>query len=105
MFEKALPEIGDGSRNSVVIFRLRGKSDLGTTFREIIARYAVRLRAVDKRLMIVSAADRVIEQLSVTGVVDIIGSDSIYPASEWPGAALEQTHDDADVWVRSRAPG
>lgn len=103
VFEKALPEVTDGSRNSVVILRLRGKSDLGTTFMEIIARYAIKLRDAGSRLMIVSAADRVIDQLSVTGVVDIVGSDSIYPADEWLGATLERAHHDADAWVRSRA--
>jgi SulP family sulfate permease len=84
VFEKALPEVTASSRNTVVILRLRGKSDLGSTFMEVVERYAVKLRATESKLVIVSASDRVIEQLAITGVTDVIGEDNIYPADELP---------------------
>jgi len=102
IFEKALPAVTADSSNSVVILRLRGKSDLGTTFMEIISRYARKLRQVDSKLMIVSAADRVIEQLSITGVTDLIGAENLYPSDEWLGATLTSAHQDAETWVESR---
>ena len=102
IFEKALPAITPDSSNSVVILRLRGKSDLGTTFMEIISRYARKLRQVESKLMIVSAADRVIEQLSITGVTDLIGAENLYPSDEWLGATLTRAHQDAETWVESR---
>ena len=86
----------------MVILRLRGKSDLGTTFMEVISRYALQLRAADSKLVIVSAAERVIEQLAVTGVTDIVGADSIYPSDEWVGATLARAHADATTWLSSR---
>lgn len=101
IFERELPLVTDTSRGSVVILRLRGKSDLGTTFMEIITRYAIKLRGVDSKLVIVSAADRVIEQLSVTGATDVIGSENIYPTDEWLGATIERAHTDAVAWVRN----
>lgn len=102
VFEKALPRITESSSNSVVILRLRGKSDLGSTFMEVISRYALRLRQEESKLVIVSAADRVIEQLSVTGVIDIIGSESVYPSDEWLGATLSRAYGDASAWVSER---
>lgn len=99
IFEKALPEVTPDSGNSVVILRLRGKSDLGTTFMEIIARYAMRLQQFGSKLMIVSAAPRVIEQLTITGVTGLIGDENVYPADEWLGGTLARAHEDASNWV------
>ena len=103
VFEKALPDATNNSRNTVVILRLRGKSDLGSTFMEVLERYAVKLRAVESKLVIVSASDRVIEQLAVTGVTALIGADNVYPADEWLGATLTRAHADALEWVSTRS--
>ncbi len=103
VFESALPRITESSRRSVVIIRLRGKSDLGSTFMEVISRYGIRLHAVDSKLMIVSASSRVIEQLDITGVTDIIGSENVYPSDEWLGATLARAHEDASAWIDARS--
>lgn len=102
ILEQALPEVTASSRNSVVILRLRGKSDLGSTFMEVIDRYAAKLAAVDAKLVIVSASERVIEQLLITGVTGRIGQENIYPADEWLGATLTRAHADAESWVSAR---
>lgn len=102
VFEQTLPDVTASSRHSVVILRLRGKSDLGSTFMDVIDRYAARLAAVDSKLVIVSASERVIEQLLVTGVTRRIGPENIYPADEWLGATLTRAHSDALTWVSSR---
>jgi SulP family sulfate permease len=102
VFEHALPEVAVSSRNSVVILRLRGKSDLGTTFMEIIERYALKLSQVGSKLVIVSAADRVIEQLVITGVTEVVGEENVYPSDEWLGATLERAYADARAWVDQR---
>lgn len=102
-FEEALPEVEESSRNSVVLIRLRGKSDLGTTFMEVLARYAQRLNKVGSKLILVSADDRVIEQLRVTGVAAIVGEENIYPADEWLGGTLKRAHGDALAWIRARS--
>jgi SulP family sulfate permease len=102
MFQEALPRVAEDSRNSVVILRLRGKSDLGTTFIEVLERYARRLNAVDSKLMLVSADDRVVEQLRVTGVIDVVGEENLYPADEWLGATVTRAHRDAVEWIEAR---
>lgn len=105
VFEAALPEATDASHNTVVILRLRGRSDLGTTFMDVIRRYAESLAANDSKLVIVSVDDRILEQLEVTGVAEVIGPDGIYAGHERVGAALHRAHRDGLAWVASNRPG
>ncbi len=55
VFESALPAPTDNSRNSVVILRLPGRTELGTTFTGVLERYARALTASGSKLVIVSA--------------------------------------------------
>ena len=110
VFELGLPASTDDSRNSVVILRLRGRSDLGTTFMDVLYRYAMSLMAADSKLVIVSANERIQEQLRVTGIIDLIGADNVYSGDERVGASLERAHSDAVAWVNAHrrsggAPG
>ena len=102
VFEAALPAIGEGSRNVVVILRLRGRSDLGSTFMDVLLRYARALAAVDSQLKIVSANERIIEQLEVTGVTAAIGANNVYPSDDRIGVAMVRAIADATAWVEAR---
>ena len=104
VFEEKLPEVTGESRNSVVILRLRGRSDIGTTFMDVLEKYARSLIDVDSRLMIVSASDRIQEQLEVTGVTAVVGRDGLYPSDERVGATLSRAFEDATQWVASNRP-
>ena len=105
VFEGALPAVQATSRDSVVILRLRGRDDLGSTVMDVLRRYAESLAAVGSRLVIVSANQRVQEQLAVTGVTEVIGAEAIYPGDERVGATLRRAHDDAVRWVAGRTGG
>jgi len=101
-FEAALPAVGPGSVGSVVVLRLRGRSDLGTTFMDVLNRYAQSLAMVGSKLMIVSANERIIEQMTVNGIVEVIGAENVYPGNERVGAATQRACADAQGWVDSR---
>lgn len=101
VFEAALPAIAPTSTHSVVILRLRGRSDLGTTFMDVLFRYGQALEAIDSKLMIVSADERILEQLDVTGITDLIGADNIYPSDERVGATIKRAWVDAVAWVEA----
>jgi sulfate permease, SulP family len=102
VFEAALPSVTPASRHSVVILRLRGRSDLGTTFMDVLHRYAVSLAAVQSKLVVVSANERIIEQLRVTGTSAVIGEANIYPVAERVGETLARAHADALDWIAAR---
>jgi len=99
VFEASLPAIGPTSTRSVVILRLRGRSDLGTTFMDVLFRYGQALAAIDSKLMIVSANERILEQLDVTGITELIGAHNIYPGDERVGATIERAQADARAWI------
>lgn len=100
-FEAALPAVADTSRGSAVILRLRGRSDLGTTFMDVLLRYALALRAVDSKLVIVTDSERIREQLLATGVTEVVGTANVYTGDHRVGAAVQRASDDAQVWVEA----
>jgi SulP family sulfate permease len=102
VFEAALPSVGSVSVGSVVILRLRGRSDLGTTFMDVLRRYGESLVAAGSKLVIVSANERIIEQLAVTGITGVIGDENVYPGDERVGATVARAHADALAWVDER---
>lgn len=99
VLESQLPAPAEGSRSAVVILRLRGRADLGTTFMDVLRRYAQALTAAGSKLVIVSANDRIQEQLRVTGVTDVIAAENIYTGDERVGATLKRAYADAVTWI------
>jgi len=99
VFEGLLPTVTDESRRSVVIIRLRGRTDLGSTLTETLHRYAEALKASGSRLVLISDSESVRTQLAVTGVTASIGLENIYESDEWLGATLHRAHADALEWV------
>jgi SulP family sulfate permease len=86
-----------------VLLRLRGHDELGSTFIQMLLRYARELAAVDSRLVLVSTTKRIEEQAAVAGLVDVIGTDALYRGDERAGATLSRAVDDAQAWVAKRA--
>jgi len=101
VFESILPAPTAASRNSVVVLRLRGRSDLGTTFMDVLYRYAENLAAVGSKLVVVSTNERIEEQLKITGLTSLIGAENVYRGDERVGAAIEQAQADATAWVEA----
>jgi len=105
VFEEALPEVTMESTNSVVILRLRGRSDLGSTFMDVLARYSENLNAVSSKLVLVSADEQLQEQFVVTGVTEAVGEDNIYPTDERVGVTVQRAADEAREWIEGSRPG
>jgi SulP family sulfate permease len=102
VFEELLPDIVDTTHDSVVILRLRGRTDLGSTFMDVLRRYAEELNATDSKLVIISADERIHEQLAVTRVTVAVGSENIYTSDEWVGSTVKRAYADAVAWVADR---
>ena len=66
---------------------------------DVLLRYAVALRAVGSRLVIVTDSERIREQLLATGTTDVIGTDNVYSADHRVGATVQRASDDAQAWV------
>jgi sulfate permease, SulP family len=102
VIEAMLPAVDAASSGSVVILRLRGRTDLGTTFMDVLRRYGTALDEAGCRLKLASVSERVLEQLQVAGVTDVISADDIYLGDERVGATFTRAHADALAWVATR---
>ncbi|MGI9584980.1 MAG: SulP family inorganic anion transporter [Acidimicrobiia bacterium] len=102
VFEELLPDVEATSGNSVVILRLRGRTDLGSTFMDVLRRYAESLNEVSSKLVIISADENIHQQLAATRVTAAVGTDNIYTSDEWVGATLKAAYSDAVTWVDDR---
>jgi SulP family sulfate permease len=99
VFEAALPRVEPTSRRSVVVLRLRGHTDLGTTFIDVLARYAVQLDEAGSRLIIASVDRKVVPQLRAGGVLDVIGRESVVEGDHRVGAAVSRAVADGRAWI------
>ena len=87
------------SRNAVVIVRLRGRTDLGSTLTETLARYVEALQTTNSKLMLITGNKHVIDQLTITGITDAIGDENLYRSDEWLGKTTRRAYDDAQSWI------
>jgi SulP family sulfate permease len=105
VFEEAIPNVTEESHNSVVILRLRGRTDLGSTFMDVLNRYADGLAEVGSKLVIISADTDLHRQLAESRVTAAVGTENIYTSDEWVGATLKRAYADALEWVHVNEVG
>lgn len=101
VFEEALPNAEPSSNNAVVILRLRGRTDLGSTFMEVLGRYAEELAGVESKLVLISGDSNIHQQLAETHVTAAVGTGNIYTSDEYVGATLKIAYRDAEAWIAS----
>lgn len=105
VFEAQLPKVVTDSEGSVVILRLRGKEDLGSTFIQVTTRYATTLESAGAHFMLAGVGDRVLRQLSQTGAIDTIGEENVFPVDPTVGASVADAMRRAQMLVVGRNDG
>jgi len=88
VIEAQLPAVTPTSTGSVVVLRLRGKEDLGSTFIRVMMRYADALHAAGGHLILAGVGQRVLNQLTATRALDVLGQDNVFPSTEALGTAV-----------------
>jgi len=99
VFESQLPEVRPESTGSVVVIRLRGKQELGSTFITVVQRYADALQVAGNRLMLVGVSPPVRAQLDATRTTELVGSEGIFAATDRVTQSLLDAVTVADTWV------
>jgi hypothetical protein len=74
-----LPAVA-GTRNAVLILSLRGHGELGSTFLNVLTRYAAALRAGGNTLLLLGVEAPVREQLERTGLLPELGAANVFAA-------------------------
>ena len=105
MFEEQLPAVDETSRHAVVIIGLRGETDVGSTFLEVLARFARSLNEQESKLMLVGLDPNVRDQIERTGVVQDIGRENLFLATDELGRALLDAMDAAEKWIALQESG
>jgi len=90
VFENQLPAVPEDAAGAVVIVRLRGKDDLGSTFIKVLQGYAARLHAAGGTLMLAGVNERVYAQLDATGALARIGEANVFLEQRRLGDSLSQ---------------
>jgi sulfate permease, SulP family len=105
VFSAQLPEVTEATRHAAVILTLRGQTDVGSTFLNVLTRYAEQLAGRDSLLMLAGVEPYVLTQMERTGVLHAIGRKNIFPASEGVGEALLQAMEAGEAWIAAQGEG
>ncbi len=101
VIDRLLPD-AIGAHDAVVVLRLRGRADVGSTFLELIRRYSAQVAEGGGYLALVGIGPALLDQLERTGAADAVGRDHIYPAQPVLMAAVDEAVTDAEAWLKSR---
>ena len=93
-----LPEVSEAQR-AVVILRLRGRAQVGSTLITVLERYAKKLQANDGKLILAGVGEHVLEQLRKTETTETIPEEDIFIATETLGGATKEAMAAAEKWL------
>ncbi|MFN2197343.1 MAG: SulP family inorganic anion transporter [Anaerolineales bacterium] len=97
-FEEDLPTL-ENTEKAVVLLRLRGREEVGSTFMRVIGRFASNLKAKRGKLVLVGVSEPVYHQLEKTGLLNELGQANIYRATSIIGDASREAYQDAAEWL------
>jgi sulfate permease, SulP family len=101
--EEMLPNV-DKTTHAVVAISLRGQGEIGSTFVNVLQRYAEALKAHDSRLMLIGIDKAARDQLSKTKVLHVIGEENVFLATPQLGEAMNQAIEAAHAWLSQHPP-
>jgi len=98
MLEELLPPVQNTER-AVVILQLRGLNNVGSTFIQVVERYAQRLQSHGGKFFLTGVHPHVLEQLELTETTETIPLDSIYLAVDTLGVSTLDAYQAARDWL------
>ena len=105
VFSAQLPEVTDATRHAAVVLLLRGQTEVGSTFLNVLTRYAGQLHERESKLMLAGVEPNGVTQMERTGILQTIGRANVFPASEGIGEALLQAVEAAEQWIATQREG
>ena len=87
------------SRRSVVVLRLRGDEDVGSTFISVIERYTERLVEGGGKLMLAGVSTRAMRRLERTETTEMIPAEDIFLAEDTVGASTHKALAAGQAWL------
>jgi SulP family sulfate permease len=85
----------------VVIFLLRGYDEFGSTMIGVLDRYARTVQGNVGKVILAGLSEGVLTQLEATGLLELIGKESIFMATDEFGMAANQAFEYAQKWLEA----
>jgi len=102
--DEKLPTIGDAT-GTVVIFRLRDRDEVGSTFIRSIERYTRDLHEAGNTLMLEGMSQHALDQMQRTALLDLIGEENVFSGRPQFFASLREAQAAAERWSKEPAGG
>jgi sulfate permease, SulP family len=98
--EDKLPKV-QNAQHAVVVLRMRGMDNVGSTFMTVLTRYHKALQAQESRLMLAEVSDGVLEQLERTGMLEKLEESNIFPETPRVYYATRQALRAGNDWLNA----
>ncbi|MBC9955394.1 SulP family inorganic anion transporter [Leucobacter sp. cx-42] len=105
VFSSQLPEARGDCTGTVVILRLRGKDELGSTVIKVLEKYAADLRSAGGMLLLAGVNQRVHRQLRDTKVLGQLRAERVFTESPQLGESLQRALRYASEWQAAQQEG
>jgi len=99
--QSLLPEAKE-SKRAVVILRLRGRRELGSTFLKVLGRYARELQSNGGKLVLTGVSDDLDEQLGRSKYWEFFGAENVFLARDEVGSSTLEAIARANEWLERR---
>jgi len=100
--EQGLPSI-ERTTHAAVIFSMRGRDAITTTFLAFLERYAKKMQAGGNRLLLAGVEPHIKAQLEATGTMAVIGASNIFVATAVLGEPMANALAQANEWTANIA--
>jgi sulfate permease, SulP family len=88
-----LPDVRD-AKGTVLVLRLRGRGEVGSSAIRLLRRYATDLRDGGGALLLAGVGHNMADQLKRTGIEDLLGQHGIFPADSLVYASTEDAFEE-----------
>ena len=86
-------------KRAVVILRLRRRKEVGSTFLQLIDRYAQELERNGGKLVLAGVGNHVYQQLEATSLLEKLGEEWVYSATDIVTESLRRAIAEARQWL------
>jgi SulP family sulfate permease len=98
--EENLPA-AENTQRAVVILLLRGYEEFGSTMIGVLDRYTRTVQGNGGRVILAGLSQGVLSQLERTGLLELIGKERIFMATDEFGMAANQAFEYAQKWLEA----
>jgi SulP family sulfate permease len=96
-----LPEVR-GTQRAVLVVRLRGRGEVGSSAIGLLRKWAEQLKAGGGALLLAGVGEHMDDQLERTGLAELLGRDNIFPARSLVYGSTEEAYEAARLRLKAR---